>query len=206
MSRATPPVDPTTLHVRGALCGDANGLRWLIERFSPALHALAAHHLGPRLRASYDPADVVQDVWAAVLPKLSTLELRGPRTTPTVLKYLTTAVVNRIRNLLEKHLTRQLAGELDEAGLENLEDRASGILTKAGRAENAGRVHRALHELSEGDREIVLLRGIQQLPLAAVAEKLGIAAGTAAVRFHRALKRLQQQLPDSVFADLKVAG
>ena len=72
------------------------------------------------------------------------------------------------------------------------------------RAESGERVHRALEGLNESDREIVIQRGIEQQPLRTVAEHLGIEAGTAAVRFHRALKRLQQQLPDSAFADLEV--
>lgn len=205
MHDATPPVDLTTQHVRGAVHGDPSSLHWLIARFSPLLHALAAHRLGSRMRASYDPADIVQDVWAAVLPRLGALELRGPRATPTVLRYLTTAVVNRIRDLLAKHVTRQLAGESGRATMDDLQDPMSGILTKAARAESAQRVHRALEQLSDRDREIVILRGIHQQPLPAVAERLGIDAGTAAVRFHRALKRLQQQLPDSAFADLEVA-
>ncbi|MCP3914013.1 MAG: sigma-70 family RNA polymerase sigma factor [bacterium] len=203
MHRNSPAGDLTTLHVRGAAGGDANSLRWLVERFSPLLHAVAARRLGPRLRASYDPADVVQDVWTAVLPKLGALELRGARATPTVLKYLTTAVVNRVRNLLERHLARQLTGEPDEPDLEELKDSASGILTKAVRAESAVCVHRALEELTDSDREIVILRGLEQQSLPAVAEQLGIEPGTASVRFHRALKRLQQKLPDSVFADLE---
>jgi len=205
MNGATPPTDLTTRHVRAAIDGDATSLRWLVERFSPLLRAVAAHRLGPQLRASYDPTDVVQDVWTAVLPRLGGLDLRGPRTTPTVLKYLATVVVNRVRNLLEKHLARRLAPGPDQGGFENLVDPASGILTKAVRAESAERLHQALDELSESDREIVILRGIEQQSLAAVAVQLGIATGTAAVRFHRALKRLQQQLPDSAFADLEAA-
>lgn len=184
--------------------GDAGSVHWLVERFSPLLQAVAAHRLGSRLSASYDPADIVQDVWIAVLPKLGTLQLRGPRTTPTVLKYLTTAVVNRIRNLLEKHLARQIANEPGDAGMDNLQDPVSGIVTKAMRAESAAAVRRALAELDERDRQIVIRRGIEQQPLRVVAEHLGIEAGTAAVRFHRALKRLQQQLPRSVFADMGV--
>lgn len=204
MIEAHPANALTTRYVRAAVDGDPDGLRWMVERFSPLLYAVASHRLGPRLRAYYDCADVVQDVWTAVLPRLGALALGGPRTTPTVLQYLTTAVVNRIRNLLEKHIVRRLAN-VGDAGLEHFEDPASGILTKAVRAESVGRVHRALEELSESDRQIVILRGIEQQPLAAVAAQLGIETGTAAVRFHRALKRLQQKLPDSAFADLEAA-
>lgn len=198
-----PEVELTTRHVRRVVDGDLSSLRWLVERFSPPLHAVAAHRLGPRLRASYDPADIVQDVWTAVLPRLGTLELRGPRATPTLLKYLTTAVVNRVRNLLERHIVQQVHGEASDDGLQSFADPASGILTKAVRAEGRESVHRALEELSERDRRIVILRGLEQQPLSIVAEHLGLKTGAAAVRFHRALKRLQEKLPDSVFGDLE---
>ncbi len=201
----SPAIELTTLHVRGAVDGDLNSLQWLVERFSPLLYAVAANRLGPALQASLDPADIVQDVWAAVLPKLGTLELRSPRVTPVLLSYLTTGVVNRIRDQVEKYLTQRLTRDSDDEVLEDLRDPVSGILTKAVRSEAVGRVHRALAELGSGDREIVIRRGLEQQPLSVVAGQLGIEPGTAAVRYHRAMKRLKERLPDSLFEGLEVA-
>ena len=45
------------------------------------------------------------------------------------------------------------------------------------------------------DRDIVILRGVRQLPLPTVAKHFGKGPGTAAVRFHCALKRLRRKLP-----------
>lgn len=201
MQGNTQPQDLTTQHVRGAVQGNESSLNWLVARFSPLLYAVARRRLGG-LHPRYDPSDVVQDVWASTLPKLSALELRGPRSTPTVLKYLTTAVVNRVHSMLERHLTRQLAGERSTHGLGHLADSASGIVTKAMRSESIGRVHQALKRLSETDREIILLRGLEQQSLPAVADQLGLNLGAAATRFHRALKRLEQLLPDFMLGEL----
>ncbi|MFT4541187.1 MAG: RNA polymerase sigma-70 factor (ECF subfamily) [Planctomycetota bacterium] len=202
MSEDNSEPELTTAHVRRAVDGDAQSLSWLVERFSPLMYAAAANRLGPQLRGTYDPADVVQDAWVAALPKLSGLKLLGPRATPIVLKYLSTTVANRVRKLLERQHPRQARADGNDNDLELHEDPMSGILTKAVRAESKNRVHRALEAMREQYREVVILRGIEQQPLASVAAQLGIDPGTVAVRYHRALKLLKQHLPDSVFADL----
>jgi RNA polymerase sigma-70 factor (ECF subfamily) len=55
---------------------------------------------------------------------------------------------------------------------------------------------RALAGLSESDRELVLLVAWEGLSLAEAGEALGCLPGTAAVRMHRARKRLHQALGD----------
>ena len=61
------------------------------------------------------------------------------------------------------------------------------------------RVHAKIAELSEKDREVIVLRGIEQLPNTRVAEKLGESTAAVAMRYGRALKKLRSMLPESVF-------
>ncbi len=63
---------------------------------------------------------------------------------------------------------------------------------------------RALATLSENDRELVLLVAWEGLSVAEAAAILGCRDGTAAVRLHRARKRLQRALSedDAPFASL----
>jgi RNA polymerase sigma-70 factor (ECF subfamily) len=66
-------------------------------------------------------------------------------------------------------------------------------------AEAIGQRHdlaRALADLSESDRELVLLVAWEGLSLAEAGEALGCLPGTAAVRLHRARKRLHHALGD----------
>ena len=65
-----------------------------------------------------------------------------------------------------------------------------------------GIVLAAIEELSERDREIVVLRAIEQHSNQDAAELLGIAPNTAAQAFGRALGRLREKLPGSVFDEL----
>lgn len=55
-------------------------------------------------------------------------------------------------------------------------------------------VEAALKWLSEADREILLLRYVEDLTQPAIADRLGIPEGTAKVRLSRARRRLAKQL------------
>jgi RNA polymerase sigma-70 factor (ECF subfamily) len=56
------------------------------------------------------------------------------------------------------------------------------------------RVNAALAELSDADREVLLLRHFSELSFREIADLLGIPLGTALARAHRALKRLRDRL------------
>lgn len=74
--------EPTSIHVRRAHAGERESLAWLITRFSSLLRLQASYRLRGTLRRIYDPDDLVDDVWVAVLPRLGDLEERGGRMTP----------------------------------------------------------------------------------------------------------------------------
>ncbi len=60
--------------------------------------------------------------------------------------------------------------------------------------ESEQRLGAALQELTEMDREIILLRHFSELSFREIAELLDIPLGTALARAHRALKRLRETL------------
>jgi RNA polymerase sigma-70 factor (ECF subfamily) len=60
------------------------------------------------------------------------------------------------------------------------------------------RVSAVLQELSEAEREIILLRHFSELSFREIAELLDIPLGTALARAHRALKRLKAALGEEV--------
>ena len=65
---------------------------------------------------------------------------------------------------------------------------------QAQRKEQRERVRRALERLAERDREVLVLRNLEQLPVADTAAVLGISAGAVKVRHLRALERLRALL------------
>ncbi len=203
--------EPTTtsLHVRRAIDGDLEATGWLVERLSPWLLAQAGWRLGPALRRLYDPEDLVADAWAVALPRLPELPARDGRHAPVLLRFLATAITHRVNNLVKKHLRTAHAGdapapaESATAALARLPAPIAGIVTAAVRHEARDRVHAALEDLEAVDREIILLRAIEQCENRTVAPLLGITPEAAAMRYMRALRRLKERLPGTILEEIE---
>lgn len=196
--------DLTTLHVRGAVKGDAPSLEWLIARFTPLLLECARYRLGATLQRHYDAEDIVNELWMSMIPRLGDLVPRDGRMTPVLLHFLTRALIGRVNNALRKFVIRPAArGGVAEQVPSELAAQVTGLLTRLRQDERAERLVATLDQLSPDDRRIVILRGIEQLSNQDAARELGIAPATAATRYHRALQRLRTLLPDSVFSELE---
>lgn len=191
----------TTMHVRRAIAGDAGSIDWIVARLTPLLLAQAEYRLGPALRTEIEPGDLVGEAWLAALPKLGQLTARNDRLTPVLLKFLSTTMTFRINHILRRRLAR--GGQTDvEASVAGVAAATSGVVTRAARGETVDLVRRRLDELEPGAREVVVLRGIEQLPSRVVAVMLQISPAAVDQRYSRALKRLRAAMPQSVFDEL----
>ncbi|MFN3241767.1 MAG: RNA polymerase sigma factor [Planctomycetota bacterium] len=195
----------TTLHARRAADGDDGSVAWLVERLTPLLVAQADWRMGPVLRRCHDPRDVVQEAWMVLLPRLAGVEPRDGRLTPVLLKFLSSTILGKVRNLLRREVRRATAS-LDAlpaaAPPEALAGPRSEVVSSVVRRERVCKVREVLDELGDDDREVLLLRGIEQQDAEVVAERLGITRDALSKRYRRALARLGQGLPDSVFSEL----
>ena len=200
-----PPFDPsaTSLHIQKAALGDAPSAGWLVARFSPLLGLQARYRLkGPLLR-TYDPVDIVQDVWASVLPHLTDLSPRDGRWTPVLMKYLATTLLRRLNTLLRD----EVRGIPDNVGLRTdasdlATPRSKALATafeSAARDEAREHIASCLEKLSPKSREVIVLRGIEQMSNDAVALRLSESKSTISMRYARALEALRSCLPRSVF-------
>jgi RNA polymerase sigma-70 factor (ECF subfamily) len=200
--------DPvTTMHVRRAVAGDTESVGWLVERFAPLLLAQARMRLPAEFRSVVEPEDLVQDAWAVALPRLGELPARDGRMTPVVLRFLGTTILYRVSNLMQRRLERTLrapdtTGAEGGARLSQLPASESLALTRAIRGENCRLVLDALDRLDETDRRIVVMRGIEEAPVAEVAAILRMKPNTVTVRYRRLLAKLRAALPRSIFDDL----
>ncbi|MCR9246095.1 MAG: sigma-70 family RNA polymerase sigma factor [bacterium] len=198
--------DATTIHVRQAVAGDDASCAWIVERFTPLLLAQARYRLTGDIATICDPADIVSEVWLRVLPRLDQLSPEE-RYTPTLVAYLSRAVILQINDVLKKMIRRRAHGAVPPVGGEQpqeLTDQRTGIVSAIARGERRDAVLSAIEALPEIDREVVVLRAIEQHSNPMAAEILCVEPGTLAVRYHRALRRLRQQLPDSVFAEFEI--
>lgn len=201
------PGQATSLHVNRAVAGDAASTSWLIERLNPLLLAQAAFRMGPELRRVCEPADLVHEAWLVLLPRLGTLPPRDGRLTPVLLSFLSTTILNKLNHLLRRELRRKLtsAGNTDRDPLDDLAGPNSEVISAIVRRERQCNVRELLDELPQQDREILVLRGIEQQPAADVATMLDLTNDAVYKRYSRALQRLRARLPDSVFAELNDA-
>jgi RNA polymerase sigma-70 factor (ECF subfamily) len=200
----------TSSHLERARSGDRQSLAWIVKRLSPLLLAQARYRVGPHLRRHVDPADLVDEAWLVALPRLGDLQAESGRTAAVLLRFLSTTLLHQVNNLSRKVLRRRLGttGQDGQFALngpapaEELPAEVTGVVTRACRDERKGQVSAALEEMGERDREILVLRGIEQSSNQSVAGLLGITPQAASQRYHRALERLRKRLPSSIFEDL----
>jgi RNA polymerase sigma-70 factor (ECF subfamily) len=135
---------------------------------------------GPHL----DLEDIVHEVFTVAYARLDSF--RGDSSLSTWLFGITDKVVRHRRR--KERWRRWLGGSADEtAG--HLASPAHDPLRAAESREAAARVYAILDSLEERDRQILILCELEELPAEEVGQLLGIAAGNARLRLHRARSR-----------------
>jgi RNA polymerase sigma factor (sigma-70 family) len=201
----------TSRRIRGAIAGDTDDLAWICEHFWPLLVQQARYRLRGRLQRSCEPEDVVAHAWQVALPRLRDLVARDGRYSPVLLRFLSTTILLRVNELLRQEVRRGFVGPAagdfatgSHGPAAEVPDLRPGAATACVHAERRELVRQALAALDDADREVIVLRLVEQRPAAAVGVQLGIDANAVNVRLHRALRRLRTRLPQSVFDDLAV--
>lgn len=198
----------TSLHLHRAIEGDMHSLGWVVARVTPLLLAQASHRLGPVLRTHYDPEDIVNDAWLVALPRLAELPARGGRHTPVLLRFLSSTVNHRIHNLVRKHIEGEpvvqapRAATSADGAVEAHAADVSGAVTQAMRRELVEQITACIDELEPEDREVIMLRGIEQVSNRTTAMLLGQRPEAVSMRYSRALRKMRARLPGSVFDEL----
>jgi len=186
--------------------GDAQARRRLLDRHRGRLRRAVARRLDRRLAARVDPSDVVQEVLAEADRRLDDYARRRPLPYYPWLRQLAD---ERLAAVYRRHVTaRRRSVEREEAIPAPLSDESVAALadrlvddgsrpgSRIVREELRQRVRAALDELAPADREVLVLRHLEQRPTAEVAAQLGISVGAVRVRAVRALARLRDRLGD----------
>lgn len=196
--------------VRRAAAGDATSVATIVDRYTPALLMQAEHRLSAALRRHVEPLDVVNDVWLRVLPKLADFAPAPGAAAATLLEYLGTAVLRRVHEIYRKRLAGKpvlVEPRRDPAAsafdpLAVLSAHVTGAVTQAVRGERRSILRRAIDELDETDRAVVVMRAIEGQPNDVVAAAVGLTPNAVSQRLRRAIEKLRATLPSSVFHDL----
>jgi RNA polymerase sigma-70 factor (ECF subfamily) len=186
-----------------AAAGDPHARDRLLERHRPRLRRMVGARLDRRLAARVDPSDVVQDALAEAARRLD--RYLADRPLP-FYPWLRAIAADRLADLYRRHgrAGRRAVGReevalplADRSALE-LAERLfagrSGPATGAEREELRERVRVALAGLKEADREVLVMRHLEQMPAREIAAVLGTTEGAVHVRHLRALRRLRELL------------
>jgi RNA polymerase sigma-70 factor (ECF subfamily) len=187
------PIDDLEL-VDAARRGDRDAFRTLFDRYHRRAYALA---LGV-VRHPDDALDVVQDAFIKAHRHLDKFEGASSFYT-----WLYRIVMNLAIDHLRKH-RRVRPVELDEQHLEDGDDPLLPKILGAnpGRAlldkEIRARIDRALGELSDNHRAVLIMRELEGMSYEEMAQTMGCSKGTIMSRLFHARKNMQRQLADLV--------
>ena len=174
--------------------GDALAQEVLARRHRRGAFLFALQLLGNR----DDAMDVAQD---AMLRFFTTLDRFDPRRP--VKPWLFQIVRNRVHDLHRRRKVRKhdSLDDVDEDGQRfELPDDSVDPERDAARAQLRIRLWQSLGELSDAQREILVLRDYQDLTYAEIAEALDIPIGTVMSRLHGARKKLRDLVADDLRA------
>jgi RNA polymerase sigma-70 factor (ECF subfamily) len=157
--------------------GDADGFRWLVERYEREAVAHALAIVGNR----EDAVDAVQDAFVDAFRAIGRFDAKR-RFYP----WFYVILRNRCFKLLERKRRRLGTVSLDHVDVEIVQSEAAG--------ERMADLQDALLELSPEDREIILLKHVDGLTCDELAERLEIPAGTVMSRLYHARRRLRERL------------
>lgn len=198
--------DPTTEEqlLARASRGEPSARAQLLARYRDRLCRMVALRLDRRLAPRADPSDVVQEALGEAAQKLS--DYLRERPVP-FYPWLRRLAWEHLIKLQERHLRaakrsvrreepQQLALP-DESALELAQQLASPGSSPSAhllREELRSRIQDVLLDLSDGDREVLILRYLEQLSMSEIAAVLGINEGAVKMRHTRALRRLSRLL------------
>jgi RNA polymerase sigma-70 factor, ECF subfamily len=164
--------------MRAVRDGDLGSLGMLFERHHVALFDFLSRMTGDRTAAE----DLTQEVFVRMLKYRRTFRNEGR---------FETWMFHIARHARADYFRRRAAVELNDEGIDAATD-APGPAHLVERDEQTALLRRALLQLREDRRELIILARYRGMKHEAIAELLGVDAGTVKVRIHRALKELRE--------------
>lgn len=175
--------------VERAQAGDRVSYGQLVERFSERLRVLVRSRLGPGLRETVDPEDVVQETFYRALEGIERFEWRGE---DSFMRWLGSIAENVVRKAARRAARTDEAREVLEIPADT--DSPGRRLRREERRE---RLERALGALPPDHREVLRLTRIEGLTTREVAVRMGRSQGAVKQLAFRALRRLRESFGDT---------
>ncbi len=199
------PAEPDTGElIERAKQGDGPAFEQLLARHRDRLRHMVSVRIDERLSSRVDPSDVVQEAMVVAAKKFESY-LSEPAVP--FYPWLRRIAWERLVDLHRRHIVAGkrsvnrekslgLSGESTMRFAEQLQASDAGPLKRMLRRELHARVRAALAQLNDRDREILVLRHLEQLNSRESAAVLGIREDAAVQRHVRALRRFQRLLAE----------
>jgi RNA polymerase sigma-70 factor (ECF subfamily) len=181
--------------------GESSAAAALLDRHRQRLRRMVQLRIDPRLAARIDPSDVVQDALGEAHRRLP--QFAAERPIP-FYPWLRRIAWDRLLQMRRHHLLAKrrsvmredvlpLSGKSEILLAERLAA-ASSPSEQLVRREMCQRVRRAIAELPDNDREVIVLKHLEELSFQEAAAVLGINSAAVYSRYYRAIQRLHRQL------------
>lgn len=195
------PLNPADL-LATARAGHRDSLGRLLEEYRGHLQALAQSQLRGRLRSRLNPSDLVQETFLRASRRFD--DFRGASEQEWV-AWLRTILRRCLLRAVQKQIQARKRSVLREVSLDSppaggsqsqaypIPSGGSSPSTPALRREVALDVAKRLEQLPAPLRQVLVLRNLEGLPFAEVAQRMGRSPGAVRVLWLRALERLRLQ-------------
>ncbi len=181
--------------------GDDAMLARLFDHYQPRLLKVVSLYMEPSLRARAEAADVLQEAYMDATQQITNYTSRKGAVDFYV--WLRGITMQRLSKFHRFHLRAQRRSVARQRALpdrsslllgQQLISRGSTPSQHLRKEELRDQVERAVHNLSDADREVILMRHFEGLTNNEVAQSLGLEPSTATMRYGRALARLRAAL------------
>ncbi|MFA5863688.1 MAG: sigma-70 family RNA polymerase sigma factor [Phycisphaerae bacterium] len=161
--------------------GDESAFEQVIQRYHDPLRYFVRRLIGDIFRAD----DIVQEVWLSVYRKLRTLER------PEAFQvWLYRIARNQAYQYLKKE--KRLPSVLQEEDVPTVGE----YTVDAFSAEDAAQIHQGLEKLPLEQREVLVLRFLEEMEYQEIAEVIGCSIGTVRSRIFYAKRSLRRAMED----------
>lgn len=172
-------------HVKKAIAGDKIAFGELYKIFLNKIYRFVYYLVGDEFVAE----DITQNTFLKAWNGLSGFSMdRG-----TFQSYLFTIARNLVIDTQRKKKSYSLEG-----GYGKDVETGENFIENVWKDETNKKVHQALTDLSEFDRQLVILRFFEEMRFDEIAEIVGKESGTVRVKIHRILEKLKGQLKNKI--------
>jgi RNA polymerase sigma-70 factor (ECF subfamily) len=189
----TPPEDPDAAMVAAVLDGDPEAYRVLVERYERRIY----HVVYGMVRSPEDAKDLAQDAFIKAFQNLHRFRLESKFYT-----WLCRIAMNVAIDHLRKQKHRRHSefddsrGGSEGAQVVRLHSAKDDPAANVARSQLTKTIMDAVETLPDDQKQVLILRELEDMPYKEIAEVLGIPEGTVMSRLYYARRRLQEMLSE----------